>query len=244
MRQRALVLALAVLLAAAVPAMPTMASTTLPTAVNSSTSAPARCLDWHLDGWVTRLRGDIDGDGVVDTAQTQARWVGEETCRARLVVRTAKGTAHIAIPAFQGLLMKPPGLAGLVGVGPGKRLDIAVIVLLGANTVWLDLYALHGSRLHQVNSTSLGYGGGIAYLFGTDCARHRGSRLVSTQAVYRWRANRYAVRRSFFGLRGGQLARIPRLTERYVVPPRELVQFPELNAGRSFPSCTVVRGFS
>ncbi|MFZ0323565.1 MAG: hypothetical protein WAN48_05470 [Actinomycetes bacterium] len=244
MRQRALVLALTAAFAASVFATPATASTTSSTAGSLSTPAPARCLNWHLDGWVTRLRGDIDGDGVVDTARTQARWVGQDTCRARLVVRTARGTTHIAIPAFQGLLMKPPGLAGLVSVGPGQRLDIAVIVLLGANTVWLDLYALQSGRLHQVNRTVLGYGGGIAYLFGTDCARHHGARLVSTRAVYDWKANRYAVRRSFFGVRGGQLVRIPRLTERYVVPPRRLFQFPELNAGRPFPSCTVVRGVS
>lgn len=248
MSKHALIVGLAAAVATSSFLAPSMASTPSTPALSTSTSIAGtnadRCFEWNVQDWVTRLRGDLDGDRVVDTVATRARWVGENTCRAVLVVRTARGTAHIAIPGYLGLLMKPPALAGLVRVGPGRHLGIAVVVLLGANTVWLDLYALSGGRLHQVNHGILAYGGGIAYLFGTDCVRNHAARMVSTRAVYGQQTNRYRIRRSFYALRAGQLVRLPRLTERYVVTPRKLVQFPELNAGRAFPSCTVVAGWS
>ena len=210
MRKRALMLGLTAVVATSSFLAPSMASTTAPSTSMSIVGTDAdRCMEWNVHDWVTRLRGDLDGDRVVDTVATRARWVGENTCRAVLVVRTARGTTHVAIPGYLGLLMKPPALAGLVKVGPGRHLGIAVVVLLGANTVWLDLYALSGGRLHQVNhGIPRRYGGGIAYCSGpTSCATTRRGRGDAGRVRPTHQPD--LVRRSFYALASGQLVRVP-----------------------------------
>src|SRR6266516_2880744 len=104
--------------------------------------------------WTTSLRGDVDGDGIADTVASHAKWRAGGGCRAWLVVNTAKGRFQSPIDALGSTLLKPPGLAGLIQLRPGRRLDVAVVVWLGASTGFLDVYGLASHRLVRLSSNT------------------------------------------------------------------------------------------
>jgi hypothetical protein len=59
----------------------------------AAVSEPARCYPKSVlfPDAVMRLRGDIDGDGRADLVRAMAHWADSETCRARLIVESARG---------------------------------------------------------------------------------------------------------------------------------------------------------
>jgi len=111
--------------------------------------------------WTTSLRGYVDGDGVIDTVVTRATWLGGGACRAWLVVDTARARFRAAIDPLIGALVEPPGLAGLIQLRPGHRLDVAVVVWLGASTGFLDVYGLRRHRLARVSRSAYEYAGSV-----------------------------------------------------------------------------------
>jgi hypothetical protein len=138
----------------------------------------------------------------------------------------------------------PPALAALVHLRPGHRLDITVIVWLGASTGFLDVYGIRSGHLRRLSPQAFGYAGSIGERSGIDCVRQHGARLVASWASIDRTGRRYVVERDFYGVRGGSLRRLQRLTERFRLPVDALGRFRELAALVPFPSCTVVRGAS
>jgi hypothetical protein len=192
----------------------------------------------------TVLHGDIDGDGTTDSASTHARITPDGSCRARLIVETDRRVYRTTIAPLTGLLLVPPALAGLIRIRPGHRLDVAVIVWVGASTGFLDVYALHGQRLRRLSLQAHAYAGSIGQRSGVDCVRQHGARLVASWASINRTGSRYVVERDFYGVRGGSLRPLSRLTERFRLPVDAIGRFPEFAALVPFPSCTVVRGAS
>jgi hypothetical protein len=193
---------------------------------------------------VRKLSGDVDGDRSIDTAHTRASWVGPEACRARLVVDTGTSVLRVAIDPSTGIMIGPPGLAGLVDLSRHPGLEVAVVVWRGASTGFLQLYGVDGGRLTDIAGESFGYAGSVVHPSGVDCARKRGAVLVRSKAEYLLDDDRYHVERMFYAFRGNTLQPVPALTERLAVRPAGLARFPELAGPAPFPSCTVVLGAS
>jgi hypothetical protein len=194
--------------------------------------------------WTTSLRGDVDGDGIADRVGSRARWLADGRCRAWLVVATAEDRFSTPIDPLYGTLIKPPGLAGLIALRPGHRLDVAVVVWLGASTGFLDVYGIAGHRLVRLSTSTFEYAGSVVNRAGVDCAAKKGSRLVASFATWDDTDRRYDVERIFYATRAGRLAELPRLTERHVATIGGLARYPELAAQAPFPSCTAVAGSS
>jgi hypothetical protein len=193
---------------------------------------------------VTRLRGDVDGDRHFDTVTTEAEWLADDTCRARLVVETNRNVFRRHVDPLSGLLIAPPGLAALVQLDRSPGLEVAVVIWRGASTAFLDVYGVRGNRLTRVTRDAFAYAGSVVNRSGVDCARKRGAVLVASQAEFRLGDERYHVRRVFYALRAGVLRRLPSLTERFRVRFTGILRFPELANQVPFPSCTVVEGAS
>ncbi len=190
---------------------------------------------------VTRLQGDVDADHRIDTVSTSVRWLGESTCRAWLTVETANGTYRRRIDPLFGSLVGPPALAGLVQLGPGRRLDVAVVVWLGASTGFVDVYGFDGRELRRKSTAAFDYAGSVVNRAGVDCVSDRGARLVASFATFE-NDNRYHVERSFYAMRAGGLHLIRGRTERATVGFNGLNRYPEFASQVPFPSCAVVRG--
>jgi hypothetical protein len=196
--------------------------------------------DLFPDG-VTSLQGDVDADHRIDTVSTSARWLGDQTCRAWLTIDTSKGTYRRRIDPLFGSLVAPPALAGLIRLGPGPRLDVAVVVMLGASTGFVDVYGLRGRELRRKSSEAFAYAGSVVNHAGVDCTTERGARLVASFATFE-ADNRYHVERTFYAMRAGALRAIPGRTERATVRFNGLNRYPEFASQVPFPSCAVVRG--
>ena len=140
---------------------------------------------------VTRLRGDVDGDGRADLVRTIPNWADSETCRARLIVKSARGVLTRRIDPLTGLLIAPPGLAGLVDLDRRPGLEIGVVVWLGASTGFADVYGVRGPELVRVNREAFDYGGSLVHREGVDCVHERSALVVGSHAVYRLSDNRY-----------------------------------------------------
>jgi hypothetical protein len=190
------------------------------------------------------LVGDVDGDRRPDRVRTRARWTDDQRCRAWLIVTTDDRTYRLQIDPTPGLLIAPPPLAALVRLAHRPGLAVALIPWKGASTKFVDLFGIHQRRLTRLNSSLLGYAGSVVNRAGVDCASKRGAVMVASEAEFRIDDNRYHVTRTFFGLRAGLLAPLPRLTERVRVRFAGLGRFPELGQYVPFPSCTVAAGLS
>lgn len=194
-----------------------------------------------LPDGVTRLQGDVDADHRTDTVSTSARWLGDGSCRAWLTIETAHDTYRRRIDSLFGSLVAPPPLAGLIRLGPGAHLDVAVVVALGASTGFVDVYGLHGRELRRRSPEAFAYAGSVVNRAGVDCTREHGARLVASLATFK-QDNRYHVERTFYAVRGGTLRVLPGRTQRVTVRFNGLNRYPELASQVPFPSCTVVRG--
>lgn len=214
------------------------------TAAGSAPVDPVSCEAAHHFGnrWGTSLRGDVDGDGIADTVTSRAEWLAGGECRAWLVVNTAEGRFRSPIDPLYSTLIKPPGIAGLIKLRPGDRLDVAVVVWLGASVGFLDVCGITGDRLLRLSRNAYEYAGSAAYRVGVDCSAQRGSRLVASSATWSYADGRYHVGRTFYGMRAGLLTVLPRLSERHLAAPRALARYPELAVLDPFPSCTAVVG--
>jgi hypothetical protein len=224
---------------AAVVAIVVLSSLGLPTPSMASTWCGSLA-DLFPDG-VTTLRGDLDADHRGDVVSTTARWTGDQTCRARLTVVTASRRFTRRIDPLFGSLLAPPPLAGLIHVGPGPRLDVAVIVMVGASTGFVDVYGLRGGALVRVSPETFAYAGSVVNRAGVDCIGERGARIVSSAATFE-RDNRYHVQRHFYARRAGILRSLPRRDEEATVRFNQLDRYPEFAAQVPFPSCTAVSG--
>jgi hypothetical protein len=195
----------------------------------------------HAD---TVLHGDVDGDGNIDTVSSHGRTTATGRCRAWLVVETDRGVYRTRVEPLTGVLLVPPALAGLIELRPGRRLDIAVIVWVGASTGFLDVYGLRAHRLRRLSPDAYGYAGSFGERSGVDCLHRHGARLVATSASVDASGRRYVGERDFYGVRAGSLRLLTKLTEPFRIRLDAIVRFPELASLDPFQSCTAVRGGS
>lgn len=207
---------------------------------------PARCYPASVlfPDVVTRLEGNINADGRIDTVITRARWADASTCRAILIVRTDRRTVRTPIQPLTGLLIAPPGLAGLINLSHRHGPAIGVVVWQGASTGFMDVYALQGKRLERLSTTPFAYAGSVVQRSGVDCTHTHGAVLVASSAVFHVEDNRYHVTRDLFALRGRTLRSRPSLQQRFRVRLGQLARFPEFASASPFPSCTEVPGTS
>jgi hypothetical protein len=207
---------------------------------------PVRCYDADevFPDEVRMLTGDVGGNRAPDTVRTQARWADEETCRAWLIVDTGRQILHREIEPSTGIMIAPPGLAGLIDLHGHAGLELAVVIWRGASTGFLQLYGVRAGALAALASGSFEYAGSVVHLSGVDCVRNRAAVLVTSSAEYDADVGRYDVERRFYAFRIGSLEPVPALTERRSVRPRRLARFPELATPAPFASCTVVLGAS
>jgi hypothetical protein len=193
----------------------------------------------------TRLRGDVDGDGHDDGVRTRARWLDAETCRAWLTLSIPRqGVRERAIDPLTGILIAPPGLAGLIRLDRRPGLEVAVVTWVGASTGFVELYGYRRGRIVPLAREAFAYAGSVVHRDGVDCARTHGALLVRSRAEFDLDDERYHVQRRFYGLRDGVLRPLPDLTEHYRVRMPGLRRFPGLWNQVPFPSCTEVPGAS
>ena len=201
-------------------------------------ATPCYSLDGSMSVRGPTLVGDVDGDGAPDTVRTEAEWVDAQTCRAGLVVETAHGVYRAAVLS-DGPLAAPPGLAGLVRLDRRPGLEVALVTWEGASTTFIQVFTLKRRQLALLDGPLLGHGGSVTHRSGVDCARRRGTILVSSQAALGPRGARYRVVRRFFALVSGSLVERPALTERYRLREPGLGRFREFaDQVHAFPSCT------
>jgi len=203
--------------------------------------APTSDLLPHAD---TVLHGDVDGDGVADTVSSHGRTTSAGRCRAWLVVETDRGVYRTKVEPLTGVLLVPPAIAGLIELRPSHRLDIAVIVWVGASTGFLDVYGLRGHHLRRLSPDAYGYAGSFGERSGVDCVHGHGARLVASSASIDANGRHYVGERDFYGVRAGSLRLRTNLTEHFRIGLDAIDRFPELASLDPFPSCTAVRGGS
>lgn len=181
-----------------------------------------------------RLRGDVDGDGRTETVWLAIDDQAEAGCQVFLAV--GSGSVVRTTPVVQpelNLTLSPPSLVGLVPVDSEPGLEVVVDLVTGASTRFAGLFAVRGTDLRRIDfdgpgsvaSDLFAYGGSVTHLDGVDCARPRGT-LVVTSATPR--ADRYAVVRRYYRVIDGGAAPVPRRTEHHVVEPKALNRYPEL----------------
>jgi hypothetical protein len=161
-----------------------------------------------------------------------------------VIADTGTRVLRLEIDASTGIMIAPPGLAGLVDLDGRPGLELAVVIWRGASTGFLQLYGVRAGTLAALAGGSFEYAGSIVHLSGVDCVRNRGAVLVSSSAEYGLDDDRYDVERRFYAFRSGSLQPVPALTERVSVRPSRLARYPELASPAPFPSCTVVVGAS
>jgi hypothetical protein len=192
----------------------------------------------------TVLHGDVDGDGMVDTVSSHGRTTATGRCRAWLVVETGRGVYRTRVHPLTGVLLVPPALAGLIELRPGHRLDIAVIVWVGASTGFLDVYGLRAQHLRRLSPDAYGYAGSFGERSGVDCVHQHGARLVSSWASADANGRHYVGERDFYGLRAGSLRLLTKFTQRFRIRLDAIDRYQELASLTPFPSCTAVHGSS
>jgi hypothetical protein len=205
-----------------------------------SAGPPARCFPAVDFGFpaTAELRGHVDGDRRIDTVSTSAGWVDSDSCRASLVVRTAKRTYRQEVGNDLGILIAPPPVAALVPLDRRRGLEIAVQVWQGASTGFVELFGIRGARLVRLDEHPFAVSGSLTHQEGLDCARRHGALLVAGSAAIQ--GDSYAVERRFYAVRAGELRLRPRLTEHHVVGLEDLGGFREIS-DVPFPRCAVIR---
>lgn len=181
-----------------------------------------------------RLRGDVDGDG-----RSEIVWLAVDDraptgCQVFLAVGSGSGIRSTPVVQPElNLALSPPSLIGLAPVDSEPGLEVVVDLVAGASTRFAGLFGIRGGDLTRIEFDGPGtvardlfaYGGSVTHLDGVDCARPRGT-LVVTSATPR--ADRYTVVRRYYRVTGGGSAPVPRRTEHHVVEPEALNRYPEL----------------
>lgn len=192
------------------------------------------------------MRGDVNDDGDRDAAWITARKrdgrcryfvkvnMGQEDDRKRL-----RGADRFTMRNFSHITAMVE-----VDLVPGK--EIGVLYDQGANTSFMALMTIRNDNIRRIRVNGRGappddlfsYGGGIAFLSGSDCAQNRplGTIIYST-AEYDQNDNRYDVRRRRFATDGfsTEFDRTAEPTGRQRVRPGGMDRFEEF--GPPFDRC-------
>jgi hypothetical protein len=193
------------------------------------------------------IHSDVDADGRPDTVAVVGRYGAAPGCRLALRVQLGTG-----ITLFHPLAETPnatgddlreqpwPRLVSLVKIDPRPGLQPVVSVQLGASTVFVDVFAIHGGQLVRLTAPESAFAAGASGVASAvDCWHGAGSgEVVSSFAqsnIHGW-----AVSRSLYRLAGNSFR--PPTT----LPPvrvKYLSVLPEFHGPGLgiFPNCTVAQ---
>jgi hypothetical protein len=215
-------------------------------------SAARQCFDEGHTFERRSMRGFLDGDRIADTV-----WVGarqpDGRCRYFVFARTDDGTSRVRIPAGDKLsraslrdAARPIALVRLDGF---RGREIAVKLLEGASVRPFGFFTMRRGRIvrMEIGATApplaapdmFAFGGGLALMFGTDCAYRLAPRtVVFSTASQTNEASKYRVERRWYQVQGTDLVRTSRPTQTDVVGLRHLKErFPEFRNGGLLPRC-------
>jgi hypothetical protein len=220
------------------------------------TSAPAATKCFTSDNTRAKrlMRGDLDGDAIRDSVWLGARRDGR--CHYFVFAETSSsGRSRVAIPAndrfsrsslrFAG---RPIALVKLDDI-PGR--EVAVHLLAGASVQPFGFFTMRLGRLRRmpIDDTApqplagedmFAYGGGLALMFGTDCAFGKSPRTLVYSRAYPKNAARtkYFVERRWYQVRGFGFARTSHPMQKEVVRLSRLrARFHEFRNGGLLARC-------
>jgi hypothetical protein len=198
------------------------------------------------------MRGFLDGDRIADTV-----WVGARRpdggCRYFVFARTEDGLSAVRIPAGDKLsrasLRDSARPIALVRLDGFRGREIAVKLLEGASVRPFGFFTMRRGRIVRMEIDAsapplaapdmFAFGGGLALMFGTDCAYGIAPRTVVFSTASQTSENsKYRVERRWFQVRGADLVRTSHPTQTDVVGLRHLKErFPEFRNGGLLPRC-------
>jgi hypothetical protein len=216
-------------------------------------AAAQRCFDPEHTLERRLMRGNLDGDGSTDEAWLGARRV-DGRCRYYVFARTTStGTSRVRLPASDRFSRsslrrwaRPIAFVRIDAV-PGR--EVAVKLLEGASVRPFGFFTVRHGRIVRmdVDDTSpplaaddmFAFGGGLALMFGTDCAYRDAPRTIVFSLAYRrGDGSRYVVERRWYQVQGDAFVRSSRPTEREVVRLAQLKRrFAEFRNGGLLPRC-------
>src|SRR5215212_1358982 len=210
---------------------------------SAGSAAPRRCFV-HANTLEQRLMlGNLDGDGGKDEAWLGARRVHGH-CRYYVFARTtATGRSRVHVAATDRFsraslraAARPIAFVRIDAV-PGR--EVAVKLLEGASVRPFGFFTMRRGRIVRMDigdtprplaaEDMFAFGGGLALMFGTDCAYREAPRTVVFSLAYPHRhGSRYVVERRWYQVRGDDFVRSSHPTERRVVLLSRLKsRFPE-----------------
>ena len=216
-----------------------------------ASAAARRCFDERQTLERRTMRGNLDGDGG-DEVRLVAR-SDDGRCRYAVSVRTtAYGSSRveIAVPdRFTRASLRLGEPIALVRVDGFPGMEVAVELLEGASVRGFGFFTMRRGRITRMDIGAdapplpaedlFGYGGGLALMFGTDCAYGKAERtVVFTRATRRADGETYRVQRRWYQVRGDAFVRTSHPAERDVVGRSKLQErFPEFRNGGLLPRC-------
>ena len=202
------------------------------------------------------MRGNLDGDAVKDSVWVGVRTEGD-TCRYYLLAQSSVGgQSRLRLRAPDKLSRyslrhnaRPIALVR-VDVTPGR--EIAVKLLQGASVRPFGFFTLRRGRLRRMEirrgitkplvpaEDMYAFGGGLAYMFATDCAYAKAPRTVIHSQAYPANdsRSRYVVERRWYQVRGYEFVRTTHPLHKEVVQANRIrKRFREFRHGGLLPHC-------
>ena len=218
-----------------------------------STSAVPRCFGQANTFDRRSMRGHIDADRVRDLVWVGARRI-DGRCRYFVFVRTSTaGTSGVRLPApdrFSRFSLRHAARPiAMVRIDTVVGREIAVKLLEGASVRPFGFFTMRADSLRPMEifaaapplaaNDMFAFGGGLALMFGTDCAYRKAPRTVVASRAFPSDAGpRYVVERRWFRVDGARFVRTQDPTERVVIRLSNLRRrFPEFRNGGLLPRC-------
>ncbi len=176
------------------------------------------------------MRGDVNADGDRDAVWILARRVNG---RCRYFVKADLGDTYDRkrLRGHRYTLRNFSRVMAMVEVDTVAGKEFGIVLEQGASTSFAGLFTMRADRIQRMRIDGrgaptgdlFGYGGGIAYLFASDCARNRPpGQVIYSEAIYDADDNRYDVTRKWFQATGADFQRTPEDTQRERVRPGRL----------------------
>ena len=193
--------------------------------------------DWHSRG--AALRGDVDGDGSVESVVLQQR---RRSCVFRLVAGSISARVRPSTcdgkPSEVTLPGPDPHVDVLADLDGRPGLEIVLQLGHGASMEFADLWTVRDGELRRYagREPHIAWGGSVGtgshYV---DCSRKPGVLLISAQGY----SPPSKVIRSWYRAQGHRLQRIGTRTIRW--PGERRIPFREFGGPQPFPSCAKAR---
>ncbi|HSE09364.1 MAG TPA: hypothetical protein VLB29_11925 [Nocardioidaceae bacterium] len=185
----------------------------------------------------SRLRADVDGDGLPDTVAVAAQPDAAEPCRAFVAVRVRGGSTystHLIAEAapLEGL---GPLIVGLPYLAEQPGAQIVVDTRAAVDSLLAQMFTLDDERLRAVDvpqfedGTFVVEGGGVIYPHGAACTAD--GQLLLTEAAQTRDGQRFRVTRRTYDVVGEPVRFADPVVDTATVPVDALIaRFPEFGA--------------